>query len=110
MKALARVRVKSAPDWETGVSTPKTRFIPKIYDFLGYAPYQATPLLCQKIRLWRESLGLSQEQLAKQAGVDESSLATWERGSTKPTEHSKRTLETYFRRRYCNPIEPNYNL
>jgi site-specific DNA recombinase len=86
-------------NWETNRSSPEVCFIPKIYEFLGYAPYNIskyTNLLNKKIRLWREALGLTQEQLAKEAGVDESSIAAWERGDRKPVIQSKRILEKYF--------------
>ena len=96
---------ESVYNWERGRNAPETRFISKIYNFLGYCPYNRYTLLCQKIRLWRESLGLSQRELAERAGVDESALSAWERGEHKPTAKSKKTLENYFANHFSCTIK-----
>lgn len=45
----------------------------------------------------REGRGMSQEELAKAAGVDETSIADWEAGKAKPMRRSRERLEEFFR-------------
>ncbi|MBI4656536.1 MAG: helix-turn-helix transcriptional regulator [Elusimicrobia bacterium] len=45
---------------------------------------------------YKNSIRISQEQLAKAAGLDESSIAAWERGDRRPVMQSKKVLESYF--------------
>jgi len=86
-------------NWETARTTPGFRHIPRIHEFLGYCPVQPnkgmTPL-SQIIKAWRESLGMSQEEFARAAGVDESSLADWEAGRSRPMRKSMEKLEGFF--------------
>jgi DNA-binding XRE family transcriptional regulator len=58
---------------------PEARLIAQIIDFLGYVPYDPTLSLGQRLKAMRTALGLSQEQLARRAGLDESTLAKRER-------------------------------
>jgi transcriptional regulator with XRE-family HTH domain len=71
--------------WEKQRYRPSTRFLPKIINFLGYAPYETPTSFAKWLRQVRTCLGLSQECLAAKAGVDESSIAQWERGDRQPT-------------------------
>lgn len=75
-------------NWEAGHYVPFTRHLPKIYEFLGYCPMRYPKTIGEKLKLWRESLGLNQEQLAKRMGVDESSISEWETGRHMPTKWS----------------------
>lgn len=61
--------------WETNRTEPEVRFIPKIITFLGYAPCMPGWTFGQRLKAMRTSLGLSQEWLAKRAGLDESTVA-----------------------------------
>lgn len=72
----------SINNWELNRTKPAIRFIPKIHDFLGYCPVKVntTQSVSQKIKTWREAMGLSQRVLAQIMEVDESTLARWERG------------------------------
>lgn len=89
-------------NWETNRTAPGFRHIPSLYGFLGYCPIQPAKdmaLLSQKIKAWREGLGLSQEEMAKAAGVDESSLSDWEAGRAKPMRRSREKLGEFFQRK-----------
>lgn len=94
-----RVDKSSILNWEKGNTAPDFRHIPLIHEFLGYCPVQPakdmTPL-SKIIKAWREGLGMSQEELAKAAGVDESSLSDWETGRAKPMRRSSEKLRAYF--------------
>ena len=72
-------------NWEKNRTSPSLRSIPKIIKFLGYIPYDIHGLTPgEEIRLLRKCLGLSQEKLAKELGIDPSTLWRWEKGKRKP--------------------------
>ena len=89
----------SLTHWELNQRQPGIRFYPRIHAFLEYCPLPeaGTRKLSQKIRVWREGLGLSQEAMAKAMGVDESSLADWEAGRAEPMRRTRERLGSYFR-------------
>ena len=77
-------------NWETGAYQPETRYIPKIYAFLSYCPVKFPKTFGERLRLWRESFGLTQKQLAENVGVDQTTIREWEDDQHKPM---KRSLE-----------------
>jgi transcriptional regulator with XRE-family HTH domain len=82
-------------NWERNVTGPSLRFLPRIIRFLGYSPLDTSDLtLGQQILTYRRLHGLRQEDLARQLGVDPSTLASWERGSHKPTGKRRERLES----------------
>lgn len=97
-----RVDKSSLLNWELNRTSPAIRYIPRIYDFLGYCPLPEGGMrtLSQIIRAWREGLGMSQEELAKAAGVDETSIAKWEAGKAKPMKKSLTKITIFFRGRF----------
>ena len=54
----------------------------------------------EKIKEYRERLGLSQAELAEEIGVDRSSVSLWESGKTMPTIKNLRRLAATF---HCKP-------
>ena len=84
-------------NWEKNRNTPQTRHLPKIINFLGYQPWKGgCKTLGERIALKRKLLGLSQEELAKQAGLCEDTIASWENGEHKPNKHSLKILAQFF--------------
>ncbi|MBI2963928.1 MAG: transcriptional regulator [Deltaproteobacteria bacterium] len=69
-------------NWEKGNTAPALRFMPVIVAFLGYDPTQnaADASLGTRIAARRRALGLSRRKLAAELGVDETTIARWERG------------------------------
>jgi transcriptional regulator with XRE-family HTH domain len=61
-------------NWETNRTKPVVSFLPRIVEFLGYAPYMQPTSFGARLRMHRVALGLSQEKLANQLRVDESSI------------------------------------
>jgi transcriptional regulator with XRE-family HTH domain len=67
-------------NWEKGHSQPELRFIPKVIDVLGYVPLFPTPNnLGERIKQYRYLKGISQKELAKQIGIDPTTLSRLER-------------------------------
>jgi len=72
--------------WEKNRVKPSLAQIPKIIEFLGNDPFEKeTENLGDKIREYRRVHGLTQKKLAEQLGVDQTTLAGWERGKHRPT-------------------------
>jgi transcriptional regulator with XRE-family HTH domain len=81
-------------NWERNVTGPSLRFIPRIVRFLGSSPLDTSDLpLGRQILTYRRLHGLRQENLARQLGVDPSTLASWEKGSHKPMGKHRKRLE-----------------
>jgi transcriptional regulator with XRE-family HTH domain len=72
--------------WEKNRVRPSLAQIPKIIEFLGRDPFEKkTENLGERIREFRRVHGLTQKKLAEQLGVDQTTLAGWERGVHRPT-------------------------
>jgi transcriptional regulator with XRE-family HTH domain len=67
--------------------------MPAIIRFLGYNPVPEAETLAGRITHWRVSQGISRKKLAKKLGVDESTLARWERGDRAPTGLYRKLVE-----------------
>ena len=93
------IDVQSVRNWEGHRSNPKTYLIPRIYDFLGYAPLEPTGSLAEMLRTYRRAAGLSKKRLAKLARIDETTLGLWERGEARrPMPATVRRLRRFFKR------------
>jgi transcriptional regulator with XRE-family HTH domain len=82
-------------NWELNRVTPYFTYLPRIIVFLGYTPppYDKVPdNVIERIKLYRQIHGLSQEKFAKLIGVDETTVAKWERGKHQP---SKKLIEKF---------------
>jgi len=91
------VSEESVYNWETNRTEPEVRLIPPVIDFLGYVPYDPTWSFGKWLRAVRLALGLSQEQLARRAGLDESTLSKWEREEHKPSRKKIIALKNFFK-------------
>jgi DNA-binding XRE family transcriptional regulator len=71
--------------WERNQRNPSFRYMPRIVQFLGYIPFD-TELenLGQKIRAYRQFMGLRQKDLARLLGVNPNTIGHWEKGKHKP--------------------------
>ncbi|MDP2912580.1 MAG: helix-turn-helix transcriptional regulator [Candidatus Omnitrophota bacterium] len=78
--------------WEKNKVQPSLAQIPKIIEFLGRDPFEKeTENIGEKLREYRRVHGLSQKKLAEQLGVDQTTLAGWEKGKHRTR---KRLLDT----------------
>ena len=67
-------------NWERNRSEPKIQYLPKIIDFLGYAPFSPGESFPERFKAYRMLKGLTQRQLAREPGVDTTTAMKWERG------------------------------
>jgi transcriptional regulator with XRE-family HTH domain len=72
-------------DWESNRTSPRFRYTPRIIEFLGYWPYDtpATTLGARILRA-RKLRGITQKELAKSFGVDQSTVESWEKDEHRP--------------------------
>jgi site-specific DNA recombinase len=78
------INVASIYNWENNRGEPELRYIPAILTFLGYNPFPAPTSTGDRLISARTAAGISQREAARQIGVDQSTLARWERGEREP--------------------------
>ncbi len=75
----------SVYNWETNRTKPGMEYIPAIIRFLGYNPLPPAEGWADRLLQCRTVLGLTQKQASVRIGVDQGTLARWERGEREPT-------------------------
>jgi transcriptional regulator with XRE-family HTH domain len=70
--------------WEKGHRIPRINHMTGIVRFLGYIPLPEAATLAELIVNHRKALGITQEEFARELGVDPSTLARWERAEREP--------------------------
>jgi DNA-binding XRE family transcriptional regulator len=71
-------------NWEKHRSEPMLWVIPKVVEFLGYEPNTSSvKSLGQRIKAYRLMKGITQKELAKQVGIDPTTLSRLERDQGK---------------------------
>jgi transcriptional regulator with XRE-family HTH domain len=78
------VDTASIGNWESNEVQPMVHCLPEILTFLGHNPLPEAADLIGKMKRLRSTLGLNQEQLTQKLGIDESTIAGWERGDNTP--------------------------
>ena len=78
------VNVASIVNWENNLSKPKVHFMPAIIRFLGYNPLPPCNGWADRLVHARTAIGLTQKEAADRIGVDQCTLARWERGEREP--------------------------
>lgn len=85
----------SITNWENNRSEPYVKHYPKIIQFLGYVPFEVDDTtLGGKIRLYRYLNGLSQEGLAIQLGINESTVFQYEKNKHMPSIKTLKIIES----------------
>ncbi len=81
--------------WEHDKALPAIRMWRRVIEFLGYYPLEPPQRLAERLLAARRSLGLSRKRLAKRFGVDESTLAGWEKGPAQPAGRRLHIVERF---------------
>ncbi|MDR3403532.1 MAG: helix-turn-helix transcriptional regulator [Chthoniobacter sp.] len=72
-------------NWEKGHSAlPQINHMAGVVEFLGFNPLPGGDTVAERLVNHRKVRGLTQKVFAAQLGVDQSTLAKWERGERKP--------------------------
>lgn len=92
------VSVATLWNWEMGHTSVATRFLPKVFAFLGYDPREEPETFGSRIRMLRERKGLTQKALAERLGINDSTVTAWERGRVcKPFPKVRRRFEEFLK-------------
>jgi transcriptional regulator with XRE-family HTH domain len=81
--------------WERGVNLPSRSKLPGVIDFLGYDPDNLQGPLAERLKAARERQGLSQQALAEQLGVDDSTIRAIEQGTRPKRRRVLRAVEAF---------------
>jgi DNA-binding XRE family transcriptional regulator len=84
--------------WEKGRKNPVIQLWPRVIKFLGYDPHGEPRTLGERLLAARRRLGVTQEEAAKLASVDEESFRLWELGKRKPSPASLMRIEEFIQR------------
>ncbi len=82
-------------NWEAQRTAPEIRFMPRIIEFLGYAPYDPTVPLSKRLLSCRTRLGLSQKKMAKMLGTDPKAIWEWETERRFPSGKSEQKIRRF---------------
>ena len=89
------VDTASICNWESNEIQPMVHCLPGIIAFLGHNPLPEAGDLIGKLKRLRGTLGLTQEKLGQKLGIDESTVAGWERGENTPVGSYRKLLEDF---------------
>jgi len=74
------VKADTVLNWEHNRTRPTLRHLPKVTAFLGYDPNPSDPKnLREKVLKYRKRCGISQKELARQIGIDPTTLSRLEK-------------------------------
>jgi site-specific DNA recombinase len=91
--------------WEANQTTPEVRHLPAIIRFLGYNPLPESKDLGARLVRARSILGLTQEEAARRLGVDQGTLAKWERGEREPAGALVARVRDFLKRAESTPSQ-----
>ena len=76
--------VSSIENWENNRNQVSLKFKPKVFEFIGICPFDASLAIGARLKERREFFGLTSNQLASVLGVNPNSVSAWEQGAAKP--------------------------
>jgi len=95
------VNIQTIRNWEVGRHDPAYRFMPRVMTFLGYDPCPSDSSHASWLKAYRRAHGLTQRQMAKRLGVDQSTVEDWEKGLHEPMGRAAVRLQRLIRESEC---------
>ena len=93
--ALVNATTSTVTNWEKGRTSPRLCFRPLVFKFLGYIPFSTvTETIGEQIKGYRQKHGLSMKKLARELGIDPSTVARWENEGRMPNRAIQKRLKT----------------
>lgn len=75
-------QIDTIRNWERDRTSPALRYLPAIIEFLGYDPARSEPkTVGERLLKYRRDRGISQKDLARQIGIDPTTLSRIERNA-----------------------------
>lgn len=84
-------------NWEKGRTQPSLKHLPSLITFLGYVPFDCEPDPLGRMRYYKKVYGLSMETLARELGMNESTVTGWLAGKHQPNANSVERIEAFLR-------------
>ncbi|MGH8046183.1 MAG: helix-turn-helix domain-containing protein [Chthoniobacterales bacterium] len=81
--------------WEIGRSYPKICFFKPIVEFLGYSPFPVKDSIAGHLVNYRKIRGWTQKHFAAVIGIDQATLAKYERGERIPAGKYLKKIEGF---------------
>jgi len=94
---LLKTDVCNIRNWEANRGQISLRFHPRIIEFIGYCPYDASLSLNLRLKERRENFGLSIKELSTLPGVDPCTIAYWERGEHQPLPKYIKVIKSFLK-------------
>ena len=92
------VTTQTITNWELARTEPGIRCLVAIIDFLGYVPFSTGETFPEKLKAYRMLKGLTQRELARELGVDPTTVMKWEAGTSKPMRRMRDRVEEIMER------------
>lgn len=94
---LLKTDIATIRNWENNRTQISLPFRPRVIEFIGYCPYDASLSWGLKLKERRENFGLSIKELAQILKVDPCTIAYWEREEHQPTKASLQIIEWFLK-------------
>lgn len=99
--------VPNISNWESNRAEVSVRLKPRVYEFIGLCPYDASLPLGLRLRERREYFGLITKELAKILCVNPNTISSWERAKYIPTDESRVKIRRFLRSDKADPGRRN---
>ncbi len=87
------VTTDTITNWELNRCEPEIQCLPGIIDFLGYVSFSKGGSFAERLKAYRMPQALSQKKLARELGVDPTTVLKWEAGMSQPRPETREQLE-----------------
>ncbi len=87
------VTTDTITNWELNRTEPEIRCYPAIIEFLEYVPFSPGESFSKRLKAYRMVKGLTQRQLARELGVDPTTVRKWEAGVSQPRQETREQLD-----------------
>ncbi len=81
--------------WEHDRTLPNIRMWPTMIRSLGYCPFPKPKTMSDRLNAFRRLRGLSIKELARRLGVDEGTLAKWQKEEWEPAGNRMEIVEAF---------------
>jgi transcriptional regulator with XRE-family HTH domain len=96
-KGILKTSIQNVSSWEDNRHSISLRFRPKVIEFIGFCPFNASLPLGLRLRERRENFGLSVKRLAQLLGVNPCTITSWEQCQHQPQPKSFEIIKGFLK-------------